>query len=314
MRTLRVTTLCAVILCVAVSVSTARADAGPPGDGSDSEVIRVGYSGKLFTNVNRKDVHVAVELWAKQMTTNWVRPAYPTIVFFDDTPGLVRAVHAGEVDMVSTNALEYVEIRDRVPLEPWVVSVHEEGTIYDEYVILVRRSNSSQEMEGLRGSNLLVEAERQANPIPLMWLDTLLMARGLGRHTEFFGLIRKVEKSAQAVFTVFFDKADACIVTRKRFETLVELNPQLGEELLVRWVSPEYLPTVTCFTGAADPDKRRLIADGAFDMPNHARGRQILALFGMTDLKPWDPAYLQSIIDLAAEHDELTVSLDERVR
>jgi hypothetical protein len=186
--------------------------------------------------------------------------------------------------------------------------------VYDEYAILVRKSKLPTEMEQLRGSSLYVEAERQANPIPLMWLDTLLMVRGLGRHTEFFGLIRKVEKSAQAVLSVFFGKADACIVTRGRFETLVELNPQLGEELAVRWVSPEYLPTVTCFAEAADPNKRQLIIDGAFDMPNHARGRQILALFGMAELKPWNPTYLQSIVDLALEYDELTVSLGERTR
>ena len=60
------------------------------GDESQPMLMRVGYSGRLSTDVGRGDVQVAVELWARQVTTKMGLEVVPCIGFFDNKGGLEK--------------------------------------------------------------------------------------------------------------------------------------------------------------------------------------------------------------------------------
>ena len=46
---------------------------------------------------------------------------------------------------------------------------------------------------------------------------------------------------------LFFRTVDACLVTESGFQTIVEMNPQVGRRLRVLASSPRIVPFVTCF-------------------------------------------------------------------
>jgi phosphonate transport system substrate-binding protein len=216
-------------------------------------------------------------------------------------------VRAGEADILTLSVLEYLKLHGRVGLEAALVNVTSTG-VQDEFILLVRRAAAVERLDQLRGKTLMAEAVRAENSIPTIWLESLLLKVGLGRQKDFFGETKTVKKTSQAVLAVFFGQADAALVRSKSFGTMVELNPQLEQELTVLAVSPKLLEFVTCFPTDGDPEKRAIMEEGGLNLHTYPRGRQILTLFGVGQVVPFDPAFLTSVKALLDEYRVLSAA------
>ena len=274
----------------------------PPG----MDVIRMAYSAKQFKGLDLNDVQVAVELWTKQLLARLEESVGVDVLFFQDVSELVSAVEDGELDMIALSTLEYLEIRDRVPVEPLLMGIVEES-VFDEYILLVRRDRDLHRLEQLSGMSLMVETGPRAGPVPEMWLESLLLEAGLGPKERFFGTIDEADKVSRAVLAVFFGPADACLVRMQMFETMVELNPQLSEELSILANSPPLLAGVMCFPKNFDLEKRRFLIENALDLYKHPPGQQLLTLFRVSGLVRFQPSCLGGIDALAKEYNRLKV-------
>jgi ABC-type phosphate/phosphonate transport system substrate-binding protein len=137
------------------------------------------------------------------------------------------------------------------------------------------------------------------------WLDTLLAGMKLETADRFFGRVKKSNKVAQTVLPVFFESADACLVTRQAFKTMCEMNPQLRRKLLVLAVSPKLFAAFFGIQKDA-PDavksKIRQALLGYYDTPS---GRQILMLFQSNRLVAVDTSLLRGSVDLLAAYDRI---------
>lgn len=160
-------------------------------------------------------------------------------------------------------------------------------------------------MRQLRGLKLIAESGRYAGPVAFMWFETLLMREGLGRKEDFFGTIEDAGRTSQAVLGVFFGEFDACLVTHRSFETMKELNPQIGEELTALNRSPALMREMVCGRKGYDETRKQVLMDGAFKLHHYVKGQQILDLFGLDRVVPFDPAYLDPIIGLVEEYNDL---------
>ncbi|MDP6779977.1 MAG: PhnD/SsuA/transferrin family substrate-binding protein [Candidatus Latescibacteria bacterium] len=296
------------VLAVVLAVGNCPGQAPIP-PGKTPEVIRVGYSGGLFPTVSRKDIQVAVELWAKQMTADLGRPVSPKILFYDDLQSLLASLAAGNLDVASMTSVEYLASANRPPLEPFVVGTVN-GRTEEEYVLLTHQSRTGISLSDLRGRKLIVEGGRQGNPLMLIWLEALLLRDGLGTIDAFFGGVEKADKTSQAVMAVFFGRADACLVTRRLYATAVELNPQLGKDLVLLVQSPGLLSGVVCFPASVAECKREIMEDGIFAMSTNPKGRQILTIFGLDGFAPYEPVHLEATRRLVREHTERARLLD----
>ena len=283
---------------------SARGQAPDPEPQSALESVRVGYSGRLFVEVNEADMQVAVELWGRQLTASMGKEIVPRIVLLDDQAEVIRTVKAGEVDMLTLPVLDYLDMGDQAILEPALVSVTSSG-IQLEFILLVHRAGGLETLDQLRGKVLMAEAARVENSLATIWLETLLLKAGLGRQEEYFGAIKKVKKTSQAVLAVFFDQADAALVRQSSLAIMVELNPQLEQELVALAISPKFLEFVTCFPESGDSEKRATIEEGGLNLHTYPRGRQILTLFGVDRIVPFEPAYLRTVRALLEEYRKL---------
>jgi hypothetical protein len=72
----------------------------------------------------------------------------------------------------------------------------------------------------------------------LLWLDTQLLRQQLPPSHSFFRSVKLVENASQAVLPVFFRQADACLLPRWSYDTMVELNPQVKEQTTILVHSP----------------------------------------------------------------------------
>ena len=109
-----------------------------------------------------------------------------------------------------------------------------------------------------------------------VWSETILAREGLGSASGFYGQITTASKISQAVLPVFFRQLDACVVTRSGFETMVELNPQVGRQLKVLASSPPVVPVVFCFRAS-------------YDSPIRAKVLEEIAQWHNTQSRPGNP-------------------------
>ena len=273
-------------------------------------LMRVGYPGRLSTDVSREDAQVAVELWARQVTQKMGKRVIPRINFFDNREMLRAAIESESLDLVVLPVLDFLELREQVGIEPSIVSVLN-GNWGFEMALLVKRDRNIERLEQLRGGRLMLQTRAAASSLEEIWLETLLRREGLEESGLFFREVKQPEKTSPAVLAVLFGQADAALVRRLAFDTMAELNPQLSQELTAIATSPGYVPTITYFLSSTEPDKRRAILEGALELHTYPRGRQILTLFANDRVIAFTSEHIASVESLVREYRQLVAAADD---
>jgi ABC-type phosphate/phosphonate transport system substrate-binding protein len=200
--------------------------------------------------------------------------------------------------------LEYFRLKSlMLPIEPFHLSVYGD-TVGCEHVVLVNKKDKINNLSQLKGKKIIVEKGSNGR-LALLWFTTLLLKRGLPESDNFFSDIKKVEKISQAVLPVFFTQADACIVRRTGFQTMVEMNPQVNKNLIVLQKSPAFQESVFCVRKDYDDKSKKIILDVVETLHLDPKGRQMLLLFRKDRVLPFKPEYIESVETLIKEYNEL---------
>lgn len=267
------------------------------------EVTRLAYPLALFANVDIDDAQAAVDVWIDALATEWGLPYGIEATVFEDTAELAMALAAGELDVVALFPLDYLQVRDQVGVKP-VLSPAYGGEMVYRSVVLVRRDRGVAAWAGLAGGELII-ARASRGELGRLWMDVELMRQELGESEMFFRRIKEVDKTSQAVLPVFLGNADACLVPQEQFATMVELNPQLGRELVALAVSPAVGFGVVCLRPDFDPARWAELESYLLQLHNQALGRQIFDVFHYGRLVLFDPAYIENAISLVEEYKAL---------
>jgi len=243
---------------------------------SESEDVRVGYSMGSFRSVNPKDAQIAIELWLAQLCRQSGISFKIKAHLFNNISELVQAIDNHELDFIGLNSCDYVTIRDKAQIEPALITTF--GTNYgNEYILIVNKDMNIHNLSQLKGKKIILHIG--SNPIPLPWLNNLLKKQGLPEKDRFFNTGKEVDKASQAILPVFFRQADACIVTRRAFETISELNPQISQKLEPVITSPLFADSVVLFRKDYKSANKKIFIDTAINIKKYPQGKQIMTLF-----------------------------------
>ena len=127
--------LCILIACMFLWTKDGKAE----NNEVTPEILRVGYSAKFLNDVSLADAQVAIELWTRQLTNNAALKMQPKPYIYDDLQSMVHALKNREIDFIAITAMDYLKIKDKVPLEPTLVGNKWRATHGDELVLVVRR-------------------------------------------------------------------------------------------------------------------------------------------------------------------------------
>ena len=267
------------------------------------EYLNVGYTKSVLSDVDWKDAQVAMDLWVKELSKASKNPLYPKSILIDDLPALVRSINDKQVDVLGLSCLDYFKIKDKVNLEPAMVAIIG-GKPSKEFSLITRRDKFSK-LKDLKNGKLLVSDEKPANGVPLMWLDTYLIKQEGLNSRQLFASIKEVDKVSKAVLPVFFKQVDACLVSRSGFDTMVELNPQIGEQLKILATSPGFVLAGVFFRKDFREDIKKLVMDTCMKFCTYPSGRQIVTLFKAEAFAPFKPSYFETLLDLTKEYERL---------
>jgi ABC-type phosphate/phosphonate transport system substrate-binding protein len=293
LRLLLLTVLASSFGALAQPVSGAeKQDSGMP------KVLRVGFSSNIFTDVDTRDAQVAMELWARELARGaGITQASVTILHTPEE--LSTAVRKGSLDIVTIPALEFIRLRDTLQLLPAFVASNHVGRAREQ-ILIVSRKSGIRKFADLRGKTIDLLPEKRYEPAHI-WLEILLAKEGKGSLSAYFHKLNKTPNASQAIMRVFFGKVDATIIHRGSFETAKTLNPQLGQQLLVIAESKSIIGDVSCIPASISMKLRHAMENAAAHLHENAMGRQMIALFQIDRVIPYQAFYLDGLTALLDE-------------
>ncbi len=281
----------------------ALASATPVEERSPTAPVRFAFSSRMFSDVNENDARAAMKAWGQTISGERGIPLEPVFQIFDGVEAIAAAIRGKLIDAITLPTDEYWALRDEVPLGSIIIG-SKGGRIAEQYVLLVRGDSGIQHLADLRGHSLIVFQNPLTSLAPV-WLETELLQQHLGLTEQFWGRVTESTKLLRTILPVFFHQADACLVTLKGYETMAELNPQIGRQLQILAKSEAMVPNMFCFRGDYQSPNRERILQEISRVSETTAGRQTLALFQTDKLFPSDPAALDSACALLDLHRRL---------
>ena len=268
--------------------------------GQDLPAFRIGFSAASFADVNQNDASAAVKVWTKNLFSERHIAADPQPRILKHLDTIRSALTNHLVDAIHLTSHEYFHVRNDVVLDNFVIPI-KAGSFTEEYLLLVHRESGITQPSDLKGRTLsLLKSPRTA--LAHAWMDVYLAEHDLPQIEELFESFAEAPGLTKVVLSVLFRRTDACVVTRSDFETMLELSPQTGKQLVVFATSPPLVPSIFGFrTEYNSPVRTQILADIArwHDSPP---GKQILNLFQCDRLEERPISALESTLALLANH------------
>jgi hypothetical protein len=277
--------------------------AGRPSSSLAQDTFRVGFSSSVFTDVNENDARGAIKVWGEMVARERHIPVETVPLFFRDLATMEGSLRQGELDVLALNVIEYAHLLQQTHLAP-IFLPRSAGGFAETYILLAHRRGPVTKTADLRGKHLRLYKNPRACLAPA-WLDVVLVRNGSKPLARLAGTITADTKISNVVLPVFFRQVDACLVTRSGFELMTELNPQIGQELVVLAESEAVVPTVFAFKADFGSPYREDILSGVAELGTTVAGKQVLTIFHSESIKEHPASSLDSALKLLAEHQRL---------
>jgi ABC-type phosphate/phosphonate transport system substrate-binding protein len=295
------------LAAVALSLSfTANADDGSPAPKKIiTEVMRIGFAGAVFADMSTRDGEASIRVWGQALGRqgNVFRTLETSIL--KNTDQMRRAMTEGRVDFLGVPTFEYLEIEDCALPGALMTLVMEGGEMNEEFLVLVGTDAEVTDLSDLTGKKLIFLDTIRTSELAEAWVNVTLARQSLPTMREFFGDVSEVARPSRAVLPVFFGQADACLVTRSAFDTMCELNPQIGVRVRIAAASPPLLPTIFCCRRDIATDFQEAVFQIVRNMDRDPYGQQVLMTFKASKLVDIDESNLATARDIISQNERL---------
>jgi len=251
-----------------------------------------------LSGVNETDARLAIQKLLvysdSQQRFDLSTQLYPTL------DAMLQDVKANKLHFIIMLAVDYLNNPAlQKEITPILVSANGNKP-GEEYILLVRKGLASADINKLRGKKLII-ADGAPGTLSELWMDSLLLGKGLPESRQFFGTINRASTYSKVVLPVFFDQADACIVARDAYDTIWELNPQVQRDLRELAHSPLLITALYCVTSIVDEKSTQDIIDIALDLNKSKAGQQVLVMMRQKRLQVYRPVDLEATAGLISE-------------
>ncbi|PVV22785.1 MAG: hypothetical protein B6D78_04350 [gamma proteobacterium symbiont of Ctena orbiculata] len=268
-------------------------------DPYDRDTAIIGIMSRLMFSTNRIDTRIATEMIFLDFMKNIGKKG----MFIDvkSPQDAIQDMRQHQLDAVLTNTLDYLEI-DHMINPSYRYSVVIGPNKLQNIILLTRRSDKIQNLSQLRQKRLI---HPTGFNLGLLFLDVALMKQGLPVAERFFSTSNTVTDINTAIIDLFFNKADAALVTDASFNLASELNTQISHQLEVLIASEPMVPMVIGVNKSVPSDFTRQVDQMMVRLDEYPKTIHLLSLFkakGMTKITDQD---LHSARVLKQEFEEL---------
>lgn len=253
----------------------------------DSASVRLALSETVVGDVNLNDARAAMKIWISLITKELNVVIDPKL--FSTTQEIHDRMRRGDLDAVALNILEYRQIADLLDSSQIVAAGGPAGL--EQYVILTKGSAGYRQLGDLKGKRFFIlKSPRMC--LASDWLFTILDEYHRGPVEQFFSSLSVDSKFSRVVLPVFFGQADACLTSKRGFETMCELNPQVARDLKVIASSPSMVLSFYVFRRNYHGPSRQKVIRAISGLRNTTAGQQLATLFQFEELTLRDSSCL----------------------
>jgi hypothetical protein len=256
--------------------------------------LQLAIAESLFINVSRNEAMAATSVGLNRLASDLDVPVEFSGETLSSVDEIRASLNAGEAQAVVVDALQFRQVYSLLDQQSLVVPDMSEG---QRYAILTKRVAPPKTLEDLRGTRLMVHRSAKlclAGP----WLHLLTKAGTNSAQGHYFSEVRYAHRPQAVVLPVFFDKADAALVTSEALEPLYSLNPKLSEQLLEVSTSPPILPYLLAFSLRCPEASKRLLLDNLHRAVDYEAGKQVMRLFQVSRLVKRDISAMKTTLKL----------------
>jgi len=190
---------------------------------------------------------------------------------------LLAAIRGGNVDVFCFTMAEYRQVA------PYVDTAHiiTDALEGEEFLLVVREGSGIVNLAGLWGRSLIFQ-DSSSTSLAEPWLTVSLWREGLDSPEQLLGHISRNAKLSQVVLPLFFGQADACVVTRRALDTMIELNPQVARRVKVLMASPKMEGSFFAFRKDYPARFKRPVYDRILSLKRTPTTQQVFTLFQAT--------------------------------
>lgn len=271
-----------------------------PHTAQPNEHLNIGFSRSIIGGVKESDALAVIKVWATELmvSENYMVHVRPQI--YGDVREIKTGLEQKLVDLIAIATNEFFDFQSLLDLEKIVFPVYD-GDMTEEYLLVVRKNSPVKELKDLMGGSLSI-LKNARTALSIVWLDVKLARSGMPSAAYFFNRMKSADNISKALLPIFFGKEDACLVTRKSFEIMAELNPQISHRLKILTASKGYIPGFLAFRKNYQ-SKIKEIALNRFEFWSQVpAGHQILTIFQVDALVPRPFDILGPTVALIKEH------------
>ncbi len=261
--------------------------------------LAIGFTSKIFMNVDPKDAKAIVDLYVKEFgrSLNIETKA----VVYSDINSIISDLTTGRLDIVSTLPIEYHRIAQRADTELAYTNTNNDRK-KRKWILLVRNNSGIRGLDDLKDKKLTIG---KADTIGLMFADILLLRNNKRPAEQYFSKIIKKRKISSIILDLFFKKTDACLVDDWAFSTMAELNPQIQKQLKIISASPAIINTIIFFRKDISKEKKERAREAIRQMTVSDYGQQLLMVIKSDSIVKLELSDLDSFNQFFNEYEKL---------
>lgn len=258
----------------------------------EEKVIRMGYTEGLFQNMNKADALAAMTVWAQTVAAQYDVKIAREMDLYHSVKEVRAALLAEEWDCMSLLLPEYIELGASLLRPPYVTYV-KDGCNFIEYVLLCPATVNG--IAELAGKEVTIHTDADTC-MAVDWLNFIFVEQGAGSLAEADVRLEYNRKPSGTVLGVFFGKSDACVVTRSVFESMVELNPQVGKKLKIMAVSEHMIRSIFGFRNEFVHSQEEQMLTAVVNLQSSKTGEQLLRVFKISQMAYLDERQVRESI------------------
>ncbi len=247
------------------------------------QTLRIGFYDSTTYAMKSADFRLGMQVWIKELTKE--KNITTEVLYYSNPKRLADDFEGEVINMAVATPLVFVRYFDPTLMLPGIVGYKSSKSKSSHLLLLVRKEDSRKPIELLLKGPIAVSQLADGGRL---YLKKLALEQGIGNTLRFI----ETRGQAQAIFKLFFKKADLCVVTEAAFETACELNPQLGKKLEVYKKENLYIGNFTFLRKGIDGYIRETIVKKSAEILNSERGREVMVMFGTDTI---GPCYLEDL-------------------
>jgi len=226
------------------------------------------------------------------------------IKIFDTDDELAEMVKEGKVDAIFSNILKINLLRKYLNFNA-TYAVQIGPVLRSRYYLLVQKDSGITSVQQLRNKKINIPNGHAAGEL---FLDVLLLQQNLPVKETFFAQIKHSKESNSAVVNLFFNKADAALVTDFTFDMAKELNPQVGKKLEILSSSDPMVNIVVAYHKDFPQSRIDDFEPNIWNMHKRPEVLQIMERFRYQGLKRLSERDIKKIQLMSEEYLKLTTN------